>query len=171
MRTAQKKEWFLHIDNENKGPLTLSEVKKLLEENQITDNTLTWKDGMENWEPIQDVSEIIGTKKEAPKERSDFLSDEEEFTLAERISILSSLQDVNKELPTQLSRSFPLNPEEEIPSVFVLNEEDNTIQEQKKIEKDKNKALSETLEENMEKIHPVDTTNTEEKKEESQNLK
>lgn len=57
---AFSEEFFIHIQGEQKGPYTFPQLKRLYETNLIPEETLYWRDGMEQLEP---VSDLCGTKR------------------------------------------------------------------------------------------------------------
>ena len=46
--TAQ---WYAHLNNENKGPVTKEQIGHWIASGAITPETLIWQDGREDWEP------------------------------------------------------------------------------------------------------------------------
>lgn len=52
---AYSEEFFIHIEGEQKGPYTFPQLKGLYEKNLIPEETLYWKEGMEQLEPVSDL--------------------------------------------------------------------------------------------------------------------
>ncbi len=52
---AFSEEYFIHVLGEQKGPYTYPQLKRLYEKNFIPEETLYWKDGMEQWEAVSDL--------------------------------------------------------------------------------------------------------------------
>jgi uncharacterized membrane protein len=48
-------DWYYAANNEQKGPVNESELKADLAAGKIPDDTLVWKDGMDNWTPAKQV--------------------------------------------------------------------------------------------------------------------
>jgi uncharacterized membrane protein len=48
-------DWYYAANNEQKGPVNESELKADLASGKITDDTLVWKDGMDNWTPAKQI--------------------------------------------------------------------------------------------------------------------
>lgn len=55
---AEESEWFLAIDDEQVGPLTLTEVREKLSSASISNDTLCWKQGMADWLAVRFVKEL-----------------------------------------------------------------------------------------------------------------
>jgi uncharacterized membrane protein len=50
-------DWYYAVNNEQKGPVNESELKAQFAARKLSpDNTLVWKDGMENWTPAVQVA-------------------------------------------------------------------------------------------------------------------
>ena len=43
-------EWYAHLNNENKGPVTKDQIAQWISAGAITQETLVWKEGTEEWE-------------------------------------------------------------------------------------------------------------------------
>jgi uncharacterized RDD family membrane protein YckC len=41
--------WFYHQNGENKGPVTVEDLRQLRQSNQIADDTLVWQQGLPQW--------------------------------------------------------------------------------------------------------------------------
>lgn len=52
---AFSEEYFIHVQGEQKGPYTFPQLKRLYETNLIPEETLYWRDGMEQLEPVSDL--------------------------------------------------------------------------------------------------------------------
>jgi hypothetical protein len=50
-----KKEWFIFINSSHIGPYSLLEMKAFYEKRDIKENTLIWKEGMQEWIPLKKV--------------------------------------------------------------------------------------------------------------------
>lgn len=56
------KKYFILIDNLQKGPYSIEE----LSDKKITIETLVWSEGMENWEKLKNIPEIVNQIKSVP---------------------------------------------------------------------------------------------------------
>ena len=52
---AFNEEYFIHIQGEQKGPYTFPQLKRMYEGALIPEETLYWRDGMEQLEPVSDL--------------------------------------------------------------------------------------------------------------------
>ena len=50
-----KKEWYIFINSSHIGPYSLIEMKAFYDTRDIRDNTLVWKEGMKEWQPVKKV--------------------------------------------------------------------------------------------------------------------
>ena len=50
--------YFVIIDNKQNGPFELIEIKKMIIENKITRQTLAWKNGLDEWLPMNQFTEL-----------------------------------------------------------------------------------------------------------------
>lgn len=51
---AFSEEYYLRVHGEQKGPYTLPEIQQLYEKGFVPDETLYWRDGMEQWQFVTD---------------------------------------------------------------------------------------------------------------------
>jgi hypothetical protein len=51
-------DYFLVINEEQKGPFDIDKIKVLLQQKEVDENTLIWKDGMDDWELISKLPEF-----------------------------------------------------------------------------------------------------------------
>lgn len=51
---------FLHVEGEQRGPFTLSQVQAMLRLGSIESDALYWSEGMSEWENIADLSDHLG---------------------------------------------------------------------------------------------------------------
>ena len=47
--------WYFAQSNIRKGPVSVEEIRSLIEEGSITQSALVWKQGMDNWLPITET--------------------------------------------------------------------------------------------------------------------
>ena len=52
---AFSEEYFIHVQGEQKGPYTFPQLKRLYDNNLIPEETLYWRDGMEQLQPVSDL--------------------------------------------------------------------------------------------------------------------
>lgn len=50
--------WHIAIDDKATGPHSLDDLEKLIKNNQLTENTLAWKNGMTNWQAVGEVEAL-----------------------------------------------------------------------------------------------------------------
>lgn len=51
--------WYVGIDGNPIGPLSESELTKMLLNKELDKNSLVWSYGMPDWAPIKDVPEVL----------------------------------------------------------------------------------------------------------------
>ncbi len=51
-------DYFLVINEEQKGPFNIDKIKGLLQQKELDENTLIWKEGMDDWEVISKLPEF-----------------------------------------------------------------------------------------------------------------
>ena len=49
-------DWYYAVNNEQKGPVSESEIKAQLATGKLPPDSLVWKDGMDNWTPATQVA-------------------------------------------------------------------------------------------------------------------
>ncbi|MGA3169820.1 MAG: DUF4339 domain-containing protein [Chthoniobacteraceae bacterium] len=52
---AFSEEYFIRVEGEQRGPYTFPQLKRLYDTNLIPEETLYWRDGMEQWEAVSDL--------------------------------------------------------------------------------------------------------------------
>jgi GYF domain 2 len=50
--------FYLHIQGEQRGPYTIKHIDHLLNSGLITRDTLFWREGLEQWQPVTDLVEL-----------------------------------------------------------------------------------------------------------------
>ena len=50
-----REEYYIHMNDEQKGPFTLSQIKHMYDRNYIPEDALYWNDGMEQWRHVSDL--------------------------------------------------------------------------------------------------------------------
>jgi len=58
--------WFIAIDGQQKGPLTLDQVRSEIQAGRVTSQSLVWKGGMVSWSPLQSVPELSSLAASVP---------------------------------------------------------------------------------------------------------
>ncbi len=58
VRRVNRMEFFLNIDGQKVGPLTIYEVREKLRREQITPDTKAWVKGMEQWRPLRELGPL-----------------------------------------------------------------------------------------------------------------
>lgn len=53
------KMWYVGVDGRAVGPLTESELTKMLLNKELDKDSLVWSYGMPTWEPIKNVPEVL----------------------------------------------------------------------------------------------------------------
>ncbi|WP_303636903.1 MULTISPECIES: pilin [Stenotrophomonas] len=53
-------EWFHAEGNRQQGPLPAEQLIELFRSNQVTLDTLVWRDGLPNWQPLRSVVDELG---------------------------------------------------------------------------------------------------------------
>jgi len=56
--------FYLHINGEQRGPYTVQHIDHLLNSGLIADDTLFWREGLEQWQP---VTILVARRKRGPK--------------------------------------------------------------------------------------------------------
>ncbi|MEM6884877.1 MAG: DUF4339 domain-containing protein [Verrucomicrobiota bacterium] len=83
--TADSMQWLYTIKDQTQGPVTESDLARLLIEGKINGRTLVWKEGMEHWLPLQDtelLSVFLDTSDPSLQETCDHADPEPEPILA-----------------------------------------------------------------------------------------
>lgn len=52
-------QYFVLINNQQTGPITIEQIQSLINQGQILRSTLVWKQGMSNWAGLENVPELI----------------------------------------------------------------------------------------------------------------
>ncbi|RMD71869.1 MAG: DUF4339 domain-containing protein [Gammaproteobacteria bacterium] len=68
-----KAQFWAAIDGQQKGPLTLADIKRMIQEKRITKDTLVWKEGTKTWVEAQKIPEIAKLFPKGPPPISDKL--------------------------------------------------------------------------------------------------
>lgn len=64
-----QKDWHYQLNNQQIGPVDKEEILQLLAQQVLTPDTLIWSAGMENWQPMRQVPELMATASEPVKQR------------------------------------------------------------------------------------------------------
>jgi len=57
-RPAAEAQWYVEVNGRQTGPHPSDKVFALIEGGQVTADSLAWREGMENWQPLKSVSEF-----------------------------------------------------------------------------------------------------------------
>jgi hypothetical protein len=60
--------WWYVSNNERKGPVDDEELRRLLVDGRLNSNSLVWKQGMEGWQPAQQIDELTSFLSSLPPE-------------------------------------------------------------------------------------------------------
>ena len=52
---AFPEEFYIHLEGEQKGPYTFLQLRQLYDRGFIPEETLYWRDGLEQWQPVVDI--------------------------------------------------------------------------------------------------------------------
>jgi hypothetical protein len=75
-RAPEPKEWFLHMNDTQYGPVHREEIERLLHLGRVPAGALAWKDGMKDWSALSQIPEFKGlapastAKKSSEKRRA-----------------------------------------------------------------------------------------------------
>jgi len=58
--------WWIADKDKKTGPFGLDELKRLLENGKISTSSMVWKEGMEIWQPLDEVAELSSLKSALP---------------------------------------------------------------------------------------------------------
>ena len=50
--------WYIYVNEESRGPIGLRDLDVLIRTNEINSRTLGWKNGMNEWKPLNEIEEI-----------------------------------------------------------------------------------------------------------------
>lgn len=59
MQTAPSQVFYVIIDNTQVGPLSESELSKLIAQHKVTKDTFAWMPGMQNWQVVEQIPNIL----------------------------------------------------------------------------------------------------------------
>ena len=65
LQIATNAEWYVAINGVPVGPIRLTELRRKAASGAITDDSLCWQDGMEEWRPLKSVTELSAIVHEA----------------------------------------------------------------------------------------------------------
>lgn len=58
--------WWYAIEDTRKGPVSLEHLRELLIERKVSEGTLVWREGLDNWGPLSEVPELNNIIKSIP---------------------------------------------------------------------------------------------------------
>lgn len=62
----QDDEWYVEIDGERRGPLSIGKLRSLLAAGKVADDDLVWKTGLRDWKPAEDFQELFTDSAPSP---------------------------------------------------------------------------------------------------------
>jgi predicted Zn finger-like uncharacterized protein len=65
LSSANTEEWYAGINGVPVGPMRLSELRRRAQQGFVDEDTLVWRDGLEEWVPLRTFPELCGLLKEA----------------------------------------------------------------------------------------------------------
>lgn len=65
-------EWYVAIDDSQVGPISVLEIEQRWDAKDITEDSLAWKAGMDDWAPVGDIPELAYLVTERPQGNGDF---------------------------------------------------------------------------------------------------
>lgn len=63
-----QEEWWYASGDTRKGPVSLDTLRQLLLERKVSEGTLVWKEGLENWSPLSEIPDLNQVVKAVPPE-------------------------------------------------------------------------------------------------------
>jgi hypothetical protein len=63
-------EWFASIDGASVGPVPASELRRRANDGSLTESTLVWRDGWDDWRPVAAVPALLAMVREAAPRRA-----------------------------------------------------------------------------------------------------
>ena len=61
--------WHYSVGSDQYGPVTLLELRGLVNSGQLTADDLVWKEGLPDWTPVSDIGELNAAQRESPSVR------------------------------------------------------------------------------------------------------
>ena len=78
----EEAQWYYAKDGDRKGPVPLSEMLGLFQEDELSPSDYVWRQGLEAWQPAEEVDELAealsGAEAEEPAEEAEPAEEEEE---------------------------------------------------------------------------------------------
>jgi len=59
-------EWYVEIDGDRRGPLSLAKLRSLIAAGKVAEDDLVWRSGFGDWQPAEDFPELFETDGSAP---------------------------------------------------------------------------------------------------------
>ncbi|MBI3179902.1 MAG: zinc-ribbon domain-containing protein [Deltaproteobacteria bacterium] len=67
---AGEKEWYVAIDDAQVGPIDIAEIERRWDQLEIDEESLAWKAGMGDWQPVAEIAELAYLVTERPQKKS-----------------------------------------------------------------------------------------------------
>jgi hypothetical protein len=59
-------EWYVEVDGERRGPLSLAKLRSLIASGKVADDDLVWRKGFSDWQPAEDFPELFAENADQP---------------------------------------------------------------------------------------------------------
>jgi hypothetical protein len=83
-RPTEMSEWYYAHDGEQKGPVPVSELRRLADDGNFDPQSdLVWREGMDDWKPAGTVAELKGAFEPSPSATDGLLEPSEPFVAAD----------------------------------------------------------------------------------------
>ena len=66
---AGEKEWYVAIDESQVGPIDVREIEERWDAQELSEDSLAWKAGMNDWLPVAEIAELAYLVTERPQQR------------------------------------------------------------------------------------------------------
>jgi len=135
------KEWYLFLNNEQLGPMSIDEIKEYINKGELVFSTLVWKAGMDDWKQAQAVDDLkhliklpirTSERRKNQSEKLNMLYDEFEQTKTNQTKEVKTIDesafDEDEKTLTRDEFNKKLNGEEkeEEEKVFSVEEEEDS---------------------------------------------
>ena len=59
-------EYYAAVNGKQEGPFPMSKIEEMIKNNEVSSDTLFWKEGMANWSPAKNCPELMPLFKSVP---------------------------------------------------------------------------------------------------------
>jgi hypothetical protein len=112
--------WFALVDGQEMGPMSISDLKSLIQSKKVTERTYMWREGMSDWLRLQDIEALhqLLQKELSPKVKMDFSDAKTDETLSLQRDLLQSEESkANKADELGDPQGFEADPLDELESL------------------------------------------------------